>query len=216
MACGDSIRASPPLQLFNQSSLDINRFYIYNLQHVEYRKIFISTCFCHYTVVVSTANLLIFTWHACQGSRRCRPTEKILISTSISFTVPGTISVLWHFFHRALLSYLIDNNKKIKYNVHCFCSTHARFLLKNKAQKILIRYEIHKVAYFYSGYWCPPVFFSCFLAWTAISKVYSGMTCHNTSCQQNITVRILVTGSGGDALIVAKIILMQFDAAIDS
>jgi len=77
---------------------------------------------------------------------------------------------------------------------------YARFLLKNEARKILIRYEIHKVAYFYSGYWRPPVFFSCFLVWTAISKVYSGVQCHTTSHQQNITVCILVTGAGGDAL----------------
>jgi len=84
---GTSVRASPPLQLFNQSSLDVDRFFIYDVQRVEYRKIFISTCFCRYAVVVSTANLLIFTWRACQGSRRRRPTEKILISTSISFTV---------------------------------------------------------------------------------------------------------------------------------
>jgi len=100
------------------------------------------------------------------------------------------------FFHRALLSYLIGDNKKINYNVHCFCSTYARFLLKNEARKILIRYEIHKVVYFY---FCPPVFFSCFLAWTAISRVYSGMQHHTTSRQQNITVHILVTGAGRDA-----------------
>jgi len=100
-------------------------------------------------------------------------------------------------FHRALLD---RRQQKINYNVHCFRSTYARFLLKNEAQKLLIRYEIHKVVYFYSGYWRPPLFFSCFLAWTFISRVYSGMTRHNTSRQQKITVRILVTGSGGDAL----------------
>jgi len=77
---------------------------------------------------------------------------------------------------------------------------YARFLLKNEARKILIRYEIPKVAYFYSGYWRPPVFFSCFLAETFILGVYSGVTQHDTSCQHRITVRILVTGSSGDAL----------------
>jgi len=59
-------------------------------------------------------------------------------------------------------------------------------------------YEIPEVAYFYSGYWRPPVFFSCFLAETFILGVYSGVTQHDTSCQHRITVRILVTGSGGE------------------
>jgi len=44
---------------------------------------------------------------------------------------------------------------------------------------------------------------------TFILGVYSGMTCHNMSCQHSITVHILVHGGSGDALTWYRALLMK-------
>jgi len=79
------------------------------------------------------------------------------------------------------------------------CGTRLNFFKLDVHAKQInkVGYFIGVCHYFSAVFWCE-----------LFSRVYSGMTCHNTSCQQKITVHILVTGSGGDALI----FLMKFDS----